>query len=408
MTRSNWPTEELRQLALTAVGVYGEDLGKAVPLDAAEYGWDGKTFSYVDFYSELLGALCKYESSFKTEATYTEKFKDRNGDNVISRGLMMISIESGQLYDKALRHAEELHDPAINLRVAVKIMAMYIPRDEVIAYAFHYPQGPYRGMSRYWHPFRKKERIAAIKKAMKQVFEQPNGEEKMKDKSKLYAAIKALKAELNALGANPKLSVEGPLATKVGPSTLAALAKALEEQDQMVGSFVHPIDLMRTMIGLKEKPGNVHERQIQEFLEACDNIGGRKDNKLHADEVPWCSGVINWLAEKCGMEKTNNALAASWDKYNESCGDWVEEGDIVTLAQPGRHVTLANKRFNRKTAKTFEGLGGNQGNSIKVSTYSVSKIKAARKWKPKAGVKVPPVKSSSSGSTADGSKESTR
>lgn len=220
----------------------------------------------------------------------------------------------------------------------------------------------------------------------------------------LKDAVKALQEEMNEMGANPPLKVDGI----PGPKTLAALQAAMaKESIPYNGKNMHPLDLLRTKMGLKEIPGKLHNREIQEFLEACDNIGGRKDGKLHPDEVPWCSGLINWLAEQTGMVKTNNALAASWDKYGEPCGDWVEEGDIVTLAQPGRHVTLANKRFNRKTATTFEGAGGNQGNSIKVSVYSVSKIKAARKWKPLPGNKVPPVKSSRSGATG-GSGESTR
>lgn len=223
-------------------------------------------------------------------------------------------------------------------------------------------------------------------------------------KEQKMETIKQLQTNLNAAGAKPKLVVDGVF----GPKTQAALEASLKTEVPRGVGKMHPIDLLRTLLGTKEIVGKLHNPQIQEFLESCDNIGGRKDKKLHADEVPWCSAIINWLAEQCDMEKTNNALAASWDRYNEDTGEWVEEGDIVTLAQPGRHVTLANKRFNKKTAKTFEGLGGNQGNAIKVSTYSVSKIKATRKWKPLPGKQVPKVKSSGGGSTGNGDKESTR
>ena len=56
--------------------------------------------------------------------------------------------------------------------------------------------------------------------------------------------------------------------------------------------------------------------------------------------------------------KKDNALARSWKKYGVDSGDEVEEGDIVVLGDS--HVTLANKSFNRKRDKYFEGLGGNQ------------------------------------------------
>lgn len=226
-----------------------------------------------------------------------------------------------------------------------------------------------------------------------------------KDTRALKTAIREMKFQINELTGS-KLTLEGPAAELIGPKTLAALTIALQQEPVDGSPFIHPIDMCRTFLGLKEKPGALHERQIQEFHEACDNIGGRKDNKLHADEVPWCSSIWNWIAEKCGMEKTNNALASSWIKYNLArLGDWVEEGDIVVL---DGHVTVANKRFNRKTAKSFEGIGGNQGNMVKVSTYPVSRIKAVRVWKPLKGNVVPPIRSSKTGSTANGQEESTR
>jgi len=224
-------------------------------------------------------------------------------------------------------------------------------------------------------------------------------------KQQIVSEVKDLQRALNEFGANPPLKVDGI----PGPKTLQALAAAMaKETAKFDGKLMHPIDLCRTKLGLKEIPGKLNNPEIQEMLEACDNIGGRKDKKVHPDEIPWCSALLNWLAEQCGMEKTNNALASSWDKYGESCGDWVEEGDIVTIAHPGRHVTLANKRFNRKTAKTFEGLGGNQGNRIKVSTYSCADIKAARKWKPLEGNTMPPVKSKSTSNGKPTTGESTR
>lgn len=226
-----------------------------------------------------------------------------------------------------------------------------------------------------------------------------------KDTSALKDAIRKMKSEINRLTGS-KLTLDGPVGPVIGPQTLAALTVALREEPEPGTPFLHPIDLCRTFLGLKEKPGAQNERQIQEFLEACDNIGGRKDNKLHPDEVPWCSAIWNWIAEKCGMEKTNNALASSWLKYGSArTGDTVYEGDIVVL---DGHVTCANKTFNRKTAKNFEGLGGNQGNMVKVSTYPTSRIKAVRVWQPLKGNTVPPIRSGSTGSTANGQEESTR
>lgn len=189
----------------------------------------------------------------------------------------------------------------------------------------------------------------------------------------LKDAIKHLQTELNLEGAT--LTVDGIF----GPKTEAALKWALAKKPAPVPSTgMRPIDWLRGELGQKEIKGKQDNPRIRWYHKHSANIG----SKEHPDEVPWCSSILNAAADETGYEKTDNALASSWDKYGEPCGDWVEEGDIVTIAQPGRHVTLANKRFNRKTDKTFEGIGGNQGNACKVSVYNTSTIKACRKWQP--------------------------
>jgi uncharacterized protein (TIGR02594 family) len=167
----------------------------------------------------------------------------------------------------------------------------------------------------------------------------------------------------------------------------------------------HPIDLARKHLGLKEISGSKHNPQIQEFHEACDNIGGRKDNKLHPDEVPWCSSFINWLAEQCGCEKTNNALASSWDKYvgkTYKRGELIPEGAIVRIAHPGGHVTLNNKPFQWVGTGMFEGLGGNQSNRVCVAEYRKTDIVSIHDWKPKPGTVLAPIGTKPSDSEGEG------
>ena len=54
-------------------------------------------------------------------------------------------------------------------------------------------------------------------------------------------------------------------------------------------------------------------------------------------------------------------------------------------------MTLCNKRFNRKTEKTFEGFGSNQGNTIKTSIYQVSEISSVQVWDPLPGTVLAPI-----------------
>lgn len=220
--------------------------------------------------------------------------------------------------------------------------------------------------------------------------------------------VKKLQSEMNALGS--KLTVDGV----PGPVTQAELMKydvalVVSQKpalpDVTVGgdyTHMHPVDWVRGELGQKEIAGSKDNPRIRWYHTHCANIG----SKEHPDEVPWCSSFVNAAADECGMEKTDNALAASWKSYGVDTGDQVEEGDIVCIGSS--HVTLANKAFNRRTAKTFEGLGGNQGNACKVSTYSVSSISTVRKWKPKPGTVTAPIGTKAGGATGDGDKESTR
>ena len=143
---------------------------------------------------------------------------------------------------------------------------------------------------------------------------------------------------------------------------------------------MRPIDWARTQLGQKEIAGEKDNPKIREYHKHSANLG----SKEHPDEVPWCSSFLNAAADATGFEKTGNALASSWESYGVKVGDTVCEGDIVVVkssaTKSGRHVTLANHGFSRSRAKTFEGLGGNQSNSVNVSTYPVEKIVSVRAW----------------------------
>lgn len=212
--------------------------------------------------------------------------------------------------------------------------------------------------------------------------------------------VKKLQKEMNAQGA--KLAEDGI----PGPRTQKALlefdvalvvSKIPESQPVKPAPVTLPggethlavIDWLRGELGQKEIKGSKDNPRIRWYHTHSANIG----SKEHPDEVPWCSSVLNAGADECGMEKTDNALASSWRTYNVDTGDIVEEGDIVVLkfAAGNQHVTLANKTFSRSKDSTFEGLGGNQADSVKVSVYKTSDIVAARKWKPKAGTVTAPI-----------------
>jgi len=162
-------------------------------------------------------------------------------------------------------------------------------------------------------------------------------------------------------------------------------------------THLHPFDVARSVAGETEIPGSRHNPFIAHLHEHSGNLGVHSEGADYSDEVPHCSSGLNWCADMSGCEKSNNALAASWSdssraSYNPRLGDWVEVGDIIhKKTGKQNHVTLCNKRFNKRTAKYYEGFGFNQGNSIKTSTYKVADIKSVQMWKPKKGTHLAPI-----------------
>lgn len=101
------------------------------------------------FFVMLISSMAHQESSFETNQSYKEGFKDAKGSAVISRGLLQISQESANqsAYKGNIKNAADLYDPRVNLETAVKILNYWIPKDGYIASAK-------LGGARYWSVLR--------------------------------------------------------------------------------------------------------------------------------------------------------------------------------------------------------------------------------------------------------------
>ena len=106
------------------------------------------------FWVGLLSAMAKPESNFQPQRFYQEKFRDAKGQQVVSRGLLQISIESAnqKRYGCAIPYPAKLHDPATNLACGVKILTKWVTTDGVIAK--HPKARQHQGGSRYWSTLR--------------------------------------------------------------------------------------------------------------------------------------------------------------------------------------------------------------------------------------------------------------
>ena len=133
----------------------GSALLKAQPSDAATFCPKFKSLTQEQrkqFYTYLISAMTRYESNFTPSMSFKEGFDDSDGNPVISRGLLQISIESGNAYGCGFRNTNDLHNPYLNLDCGIRILNRWIgERDLRIAGKVG---SKWRGGARYWSVLR--------------------------------------------------------------------------------------------------------------------------------------------------------------------------------------------------------------------------------------------------------------
>lgn len=146
----NWTAHVMDKL-----DTLGVDMADTVPADFKTFCPRYHKLSYTqrkEFFTYLMSAMTKFESGFKPSTFYKEDFNDSNGNPVISRGLLQISIESANSYGCALRDAQQLHDPYLNLNCGIRILNRWIgQRDYRIAGKI---SDRWKGGARYWSVLR--------------------------------------------------------------------------------------------------------------------------------------------------------------------------------------------------------------------------------------------------------------
>ncbi|MDG0815082.1 transglycosylase SLT domain-containing protein [Bdellovibrio svalbardensis] len=131
----------------------GKNLLDVIPADKNTFCPKYDKLSYAQrkqYWAFLISSMVKFESNFNTNTSYTESFADSNGNRVVSRGLLQISIESGNAYGCGFKTTKDLHDPLQNLSCGIRILDRWIGRDGRIAGNV----GGWKGGSRYWSVLR--------------------------------------------------------------------------------------------------------------------------------------------------------------------------------------------------------------------------------------------------------------
>lgn len=145
-------------------------------------------------------------------------------------------------------------------------------------------------------------------------------------------------------------------------------------------------ELAQRFVGLCEIPGSKDNSQILAMLK----LDG--DWPEH-DEVPWCSGFVNYICWLLRLPRSKSLAARSWLQVGQAIGlaDAQVGFDIVVLKrgggnQPGPEVIDAPGHVGffagippTPRMDVFYLLGGNQSNSVSIAQYQADRVIGVRR-----------------------------
>jgi uncharacterized protein (TIGR02594 family) len=209
--------------------------------------------------------------------------------------------------------------------------------------------------------------------------------------------VRKLQTLLNsALGPAGKLKVDGHFGHKtheaviqfqrlkalqqdgiVGPRTWTALGQKVTTSPKVpkVGSPIGApwMQIAEDELGIHEDglPGS-HNQRILAYHQTTTL-------RATTDETPWCAAFVNWVMIKAGYRGTNNALARSWLDWGQTL-DQPREGAITIIKKKGATIDQATGSTTgfhvgfcvSATLTLIRLLGGNQGDQVKYSNFSLN------------------------------------
>lgn len=146
-----------------------------------------------------------------------------------------------------------------------------------------------------------------------------------------------------------------------------------------------PVGNAPAWMGIAKKEQGTHEVRGRSANPRIVQYHAATDLRARSDEVAWCSSFVNWCMKQCGIKGTNSAAAASWKKWGSATAARYGAVAVVynakmagsSLTATGNHVAF----LVEETKTHYVLLGGNQGNSVKVSHYPKAKWKLlALRW----------------------------
>lgn len=161
----------------------------------------------------------------------------------------------------------------------------------------------------------------------------------------------------------------------VGPHTWTALGQKISTSPESTPTApaISWMDIAITELGVNEEslPG-IHNKRIVEYH-------GKTSLNATTDEIPWCSSFVNWVIAKSGRKGTNNALAKSWLDWGTELNS-PRYGAVTVIKKKGAssdQATGSSTGFHvgfyiSVSPAHIRLLGGNQGDSVKYSSFSLN------------------------------------
>jgi hypothetical protein len=160
-----------------------------------------------------------------------------------------------------------------------------------------------------------------------------------KDKSKVYAAIRNLKLELNNIGAKPKLTVDGDLQFAWGPKCEEALKYGLaidNTPNPAKGEFFGApwMGLDNDLLGRDETDAELNAR----FVPGWKHSGLPGYKSLIGVRHAFCIMTTNYHLVRVGLKGTGSAGASSLSKLGKKCPFWFGAFLDILHKKGGRHA----------------------------------------------------------------------
>lgn len=138
--------------------------------------------------------------------------------------------------------------------------------------------------------------------------------------------------------------------------------------------LVKPFEIALSQYGICEWPGESHNPEVVKYFRECNF-------KVQDDETSWCSVFVCWCMKQANVPHTNSLSARSWANWGVKIYE-PQLGDIAVFNRPPiswqGHVGF----YVRNDGNRVWVLGGNQNNSVNISSYSGVHLIGYRRWQP--------------------------